>query len=415
MVGCRHPQVRRRRRRYPRSTGDAGEGVTRFVQGRTLILAGIAAATLVACQPVKKPPPPPEGPTLAAQTNFVTGLDHPWDIGFLPDGTMFFTERTGPIRVRLPNGTINLIADPADEIDGGEGGMLGLAVDPQFASNRYVFTCFSSNAGGTPDNRLVRWTINPGFNGFSARTDVVPGLPYNVVASGRHSGCRPRFGPDGFLWIGTGDAATGINPQSGTSLGGKTLRVDRNGAAAPGNSPPSGFDIRIYTYGHRNVQGMAFRPGNGQAYGVEHGPECDDEVNRLLNGQNYGWDPVPGYNETVPMTDFNKFPDAIGAVWSSGCPTIAPSGATFLSGSQWEAWEGALAVAVLHRNEGGLLRVFFLNAAGDQVTGFVDATMVNAPSPLPRLRSAVQGPDGNLYITTDVGGGGGAIWRVTPS
>ena len=193
---------------------------------------------------------------------WLTGLDHPWDVGFLSDGTMFVTERPGRLRVRLPNGAVSVIAAPPDVVSGGEGGMLGLAVDPQFATNRYVFTCFSSNAGGAPDNRVVRWTVNPTFDGSTARTDVVTGLSY--ANGGRHSGCRPRFGPDGALWIGTGDSAVGTNPQSLTSLGGKVLRVDRNGDRPAGNTGlPGGADPRIFDYGHRNMQGIAFRPGTG--------------------------------------------------------------------------------------------------------------------------------------------------------
>jgi glucose/arabinose dehydrogenase len=343
-------------------------------------------------------------PTLSVQTDYVTGLDSTWDIGFLPNGTMFFNERTGPVSVRLPNGAINTIVDPSDVRVGGEGGMLGLAVDPQFASNRFIYTCFSSNLGG-PDNRLVRWKVNASFNGVTQRTDIVTGLPYNVASNGRHSGCRPRFGSDGFLYVGTGDAAIGTNAQSKTSLGGKILRVNRNGVGAPGNigvrDPASGFDPRIFNWGHRNVQGIAFRPSDGMGFSVEHGPNRDDEVNRIVEG-NFGWDPVPGYNESVPMTDTAKFPGAIGAVWSSGSPTIAPSGATFLTGEQWELWNGALALAVLKNTE---LRVLLLNGAGN-VTGQKVALDLGV-----RLRQAVQGPDGNLYVATDAGG----IWKVTPS
>jgi glucose/arabinose dehydrogenase len=340
------------------------------------------------------------------QTDFLTGLANPWDVGFLADGTMFVTERAGRLKVRLPNGAVQLVVQPTDVRVGGEGGMLGLAVDPSFASNRFVYTCFSSNAVAPPDNRVVRWTVNPTLNGVTARADIVTGLPYST---GRHSGCRPRFGPDGFLWVGTGDAAVGTHPQSLTSLGGKVLRVDRDGAAAAGNPDLGpGSDPRIHDYGHRNMQGLAFRPGNGAAYGVEHGTGCDDEVNRLVAGANYGWDPVPGYNESRPMTDFVKFPAASGAVWRSGCPTIAPSGATFLSGEHWQSWDGALAVAVLKNTE---LQVMSLDAPGTAVTAFARPPQLDVGV---RLRSAVQGPDGNLYLTTDVAGPGGAVWKVTP-
>ena len=110
------------------------------------------------------------------------------------------------------------------------------------------------------------------------------GLPFTT---GLHSGCRPRFGSDDALWVGTGDSGTGTVPQDPNSLGGKVLRVDRDGAAAPGNP----FGLRWYTFGHRNVQGLAFRPSDGLPFGIEHGRDRDDEVNVLQAGGNYGWIP----------------------------------------------------------------------------------------------------------------------------
>jgi glucose/arabinose dehydrogenase len=206
------------------------------------------------------------------------------------------------------------------------------------------------------------------------------------------------------LWIGTGDAANGTNPQNEGSLGGKVLRIEKIlGTAAPGN--PGGH--RWYTKGHRNVQGIAFRPGSGAPYSAEHGTDRDDEVNRLVAGGNYGWDPVPGYNEATPMTDFGKFPGAIGAVWSSGFPTIAPSGITFLSGVQWRDWNGAIAMCVLKDQH---VRVLRLNSAGTAVT-----SQVVALSGYGRMRSCVQGPDGNLYATTSSGGAADRILRIVPS
>jgi glucose/arabinose dehydrogenase len=377
-------------------------------------LATAALLALAACQPTKPPPPPPPGaPTLDVQTNFVTGLDKPWDIGFVPGdvNTFFFTENDdGTINVSR-NGTVtNLpLIDTPISVSTGEGGMMGLAVDPNFATNRFIYTCFST---GT-DNRVVRWTVNAAFNGFDARNDIVTGLPYNSgTFPGRHSGCRPRFRPGtSELLIGTGDSATGIVAINIDSLGGKVLRVDTNGTAVAGNPFIGGAgDDRIYTFGHRNVQGLAFRPGTSEIYSIEHGPGTDDEVNRLVAGGHYGWDgdndSQPDYEENVPMTDVGQFPSAIQAAWSSGSPTVAPSGGTFLSGPQWEAWDGRLAVAMLVSTR---LRVFGVDGSG-AVTGFTDVLQNGV-----RLRSTVQGPDGNLYITTDVGGTGGAIWKVTPS
>jgi glucose/arabinose dehydrogenase len=334
------------------------------------------------------------------------GLSHPWDLGFAPDGTILLTERPGAISA-VVGGQKRVLHAPPDVVAASEAGMMGLAVDPKFAQNRLLYTCFASTLGGPGnDVRLVRWEVTPDYTALFNRLDIITGMPVNTVGElGRHSGCRPRFGPDSRLWVGTGDAAVGTVPQSPRSLGGKVLRVNRRGAGVAGN-PGGALDARIWSFGHRNVQGIAFRPGTGRPFSVEHGPDRDDEVNRPEAGRNYGWDPVPGYNEDVPMTDLGRFPAAVPAVWSSGTPPVAPSGATFLSGAQWGPWDGALAVTALR---GQQLRVLRFSWRGARLLS--DETAVTDRG---RLRTAVQGPDGNLYLTTDIGGGGGSILRVVP-
>ena len=285
--------------------------------------------------------------------------------------------------------------------------MMGLAVDPGFGSNHFIYTCYTT----ANDNRVVRWHVNPALTGTDGSLVLVSG----IARADFHDGCRVRFGPDSKLWITTGDGAIGPAPQSLSSLNGKVLRINSDGTV-PGDNPfvsTPGANPRIHDRGHRNPQGIAFRPGNGQAYSVEHGPDRDDEVNKLVPGGNYGWNPNTGgaYDQSHPMTD-HSLPGCpcIDAIWSSGSPTIAPSGATFLSGAQWKSWNGTLAIAVLHRNEGGFVLVLKLDANGN----LADQAIANLGS-APRLRSAVQGPDGNLYIATDVSAPNGAIWKVTPS
>jgi glucose/arabinose dehydrogenase len=336
---------------------------------------------------------PPGGTPHLTATPIVSGLSIPWDLAFLPDGSLLYTERAGTLR-GLVNGAPRLLAAPSDVRVGGEGGMLGLAVDPDFTNNRRVYTCFNTTGG---DVKVVAWTLDAAVTAATRVGTLVAGIPQNP--SGRHSGCRPRVGPDGFLWVGTGDAAVGTNPQDVNSLGGKVLRVDRfTGAAAPGN--PFGF--RWYTRGHRNVQGLAFRPGTGAPYSVEHGTDRDDELNLLVAGGNYGWNPVPGYDESTPMT----FAGGIPAIWSSGLPTIATSGATFLSGPQWRDWDGWLVSGAL---AGQRLEVLQLDGPG---TALISSRGVLTG--YGRLRTAVQGPDGNLYVTTS-NGTDDKILRITPS
>jgi aldose sugar dehydrogenase len=328
----------------------------------------------------------------------VNGLANPWDIAFAGNGDMYFTERVGRIN-RLTKGHRIVLGTPADVAPIGEGGMMGIALDPGFPTNRTLYTCLRSTAGGAPDIRIARWQLTPGLTGLASRTDILTGIPTNP--SGRHSGCRIRIGPDHMLWVGTGDAATGTTPQDPSSLGGKVLRITGTGSPAPGNAGPP-FRPEVYNYGHRNVQGIAFSP-SGKAYDIEHGPDRDDEINLLVRGGNYGWDPVPGYNESVPMTDLRKFPNARRAVWSSGSPTIAPSGGTFLNGGQWHSWNGTLAVAVL---KGSQLRVFKFNGNGTIAQQWTAVTNRG------RLRVATEGPNRNLYVATDANPG--QILSVAP-
>jgi aldose sugar dehydrogenase len=136
-----------------------------------------------------------------------------------------------------------VLAAPSDVRAMGEGGMLGLAVDPNFASNRRIYTCFPWAASGGLDIRIVRWHVNAGVTALDQRADILTGISANP--SGRHSGCRPRFGPDGFLWVGTGDAATGTNPQDPNSLNGKTLRITVDGALYPTTDSATGSILRV--------------------------------------------------------------------------------------------------------------------------------------------------------------------------
>ena len=338
-------------------------------------------------------------PNLVVSTP-VSGLSIPWDLAFTPDGTMLFTQRAGVLSSRLADGTVGTVdADFAEVLSTGENGLMGIVVDPDFASNRRFYTC-QTHVG--PEMQVIAWTIDAAYTIATRVADPLVGdMP---TASSRHGGCRLRFGPEGYLWIATGDAATGTVPQDLTSLGGKVLRVDPSTGAGVSTNPfaPS----RVYTYGHRNMQGLALRPGTSQMWSVEHGPAFDDEINLLVAGRNYGWDPVPGYNQGVPMTDLVKFPDAVEAKWSSGSTTLATSGGIFLEGAQWGVWEGRLAVATLKDSK---LRLFEFTPEGDFVSQVVVSELDGAYG---RLRTPMMGPDGALYVTTSNGSGQDRILRI---
>ena len=350
-------------------------------------------------------------PELSIQT-LVSGLGKPWGIAFAPDGTMLFTDgaRPGKIGSRLSDGTVNTVAaDLSDVSFAGNNGVMGIVVDPAFALNRRFYTCQGYTG---PKVQVVAWTMNAAYTAATRANDpLVGGLP---STGANHNGCRLRFGPNGYLWIATGDTeSTGSVPQDLTSLGGKMLRVDAStGAAAAGNP----FGTRVYTYGHRNPQGLALRPGTSQMWSVEHGPTVDDEINLLVAGANYGWDPVftdehgnrlPGYNDDTPMTDLVKFPDAREARWSSGDPTLATSGGIFFEGDVWGAWEGRLAVATLKNRT---LHIFRFTDEGALLSHVVPPELDHTHG---RLRTPLIGNDRALYLGTN-GASGRTILRVTP-
>jgi len=347
-------------------------------------------------------------------------LDHPWDVAQAPDGTLLLDERAGGFTAVLPDGTVRALdADFDDLFAEGETGLMGLTLDPEFADNRRLYTCqgVRTDAGG--EIAVIAWTVDEGWTAATRVADpLLGGIPVNR-SSGRHGGCRPRFDPSGALLVGTGDNAVGSNPQDLGTLAGKVLRIDATTGGPAADNPfvtdPDPVTRLIYSYGHRNVQGIAVRPGGGQVFTVEQGTGRDDEVNLSVAGGNFGYDPDGApegpegdYDESVPMTD----PDiegAIAAVWSSGDPTIATSGGGFLTGAQWGGYDGVLLVGV--QKDTGVLGLRL-----DDDGGLVEQFRVpELEDSYGRVRSPVQGLDGALYLTTDNGEGEDQLLRVTPA
>jgi len=346
-------------------------------------------------------------PTLTV-TKLVGGLDIPWDVKNLPGGRLLIGERTKKRLIVWQNGSKRVLNFPANIWASGETGLMGLEVDPNFAANRRVYTCQGGyTSSGGHDVRVVAWRMSAAYTSVEKVRTLVSGFP---TTSGRHGGCRLLIAKNGLLLVGTGDAATGTNPQNLHSFGGKTLRLSRvTGAPYSGNKWHSSSNRAaryIYTYGHRNVQGLAQR-GDGSLWSVEQGTYRDDEVNKLVIRGDYGYHPVPGYNESVPMTDDGLPGTQVHAKWSSGDPTLATSGGTWVRGAQWGDYQNTLAVAALKAS-----RIVFMkfDAAGNLL-------WTRSPSELQafgRLRSVTTAPDGDLLITTSNGGGGDVVLRVSP-
>lgn len=321
---------------------------------------------------------------------------------------------------------------------------MGVAVDPDFANNRQIYVYSTSNMATPHTNRLMRLVVNEDFTNVSERTDIVDDVPYKMEASdhpfggtGAHNGGRVRFGLDGHLYLTTGDTHNGIVPQSPTIMGSKVLRIDTDGNAIADNAPPEGFDKRTFTYGHRNVQGIAFHPATGTPIAAEHGPWHSDEITVLQNGGNAGWDPRPnmagrgdcpdgycGYSPNqmdgmdryeraafMPMTDLDTYPDAMAPIWDNNGWSQGTSSAAFLQGEQWGTWDGALVVGIMGIGFGGTpmgQRIDVIQLHEDMTVA--DVTEMTLPMEAGRFRSVVSGPDGSLYAAVDEG----VIYKLTP-
>ncbi len=340
---------------------------------------------------------------------WITDIGRPWDLAFLPDGTMLISERHGRIRAAAPGAmTTRVILEPPDDlVDRGQTGLLGIAVDPDFSTNRFVYSFLASDRTGQVTNHIRRWRLSNDGRQLVEDDDILTGITWG--AGGAHSGGRIRFGPDGYLWITTGDTRSPTVPQDVTEMGGKVLRITRDGAPAPGN-PDYGPNARpeLYFVGVRNVQGIAFRPGTGQPYICEHGPNEHDEVTAIQGGANGGWNPNDGdgnYNGyTGALMSDPSIPNVVQPIYRTA-ESAGMCGCDFLRGPQWGAWDGALMVGMLAGNRALILS---LDSAGTGLEDEVDSVLEEGQ----RIRSVVMGPDGSAYLALD--DDSGVIWRVWP-
>ena len=321
----------------------------------------------------------------------VRGLEVPWAIDFAPDGRLFATERPGRIRV-VKDGRLDPVPIATLPVTAvGEGGLMGLALDPAFDTNRHLYVCYTTltglRLGSSPlSNRVVRLTVRDGRAGDERM--VIEHLP----AARIHNGCRLKFGPDGKLYITTGDAADPRLAQRLDSLAGKILRLNPDGTPPEDNPIPRS---PVYSFGHRNPQGLAWDP-SGHLFAAEHGPSGHDEVNYIRPGVNYGWPQVTGRGGDPRYLD---------PLIESGNGTWAPSGIAFLGGDLFVA--ALRGQRLLRMRLGPKLDVI-------QVENLLAGTHG-------RLRDVVVGPDRLLYITTSNRDGRGSpasdddrILRVTP-
>ncbi len=357
-----------------------------------------------------RPSQPPAMPTFEVRA-LVAGLSHVWDVQPIDGDQLLLTERDTAALWLWSQAGLTAIDFPSEDVwVSGETGLMSLAIDPDFSLNRRFYTCQGGFTDTGHDVRVVAWTLNAAADQAQSQGTLLGGLP---TSSGRHGGCRLLIEREtGALFVGTGDAAIGSNPGDLTSLGGKVLRLDRRtGAAWPDNPFIDADDPAqryIYSFGHRNVQGLAQRR-DLTLWSAEHGPDRDDEVNLEIAGGDYGWRPVPGYNESVPMTDPSLPGKQVSARWSSGYPTVAASGMVWVYGERWGLLDGALAVAALKGS-----RIIFLKF--DREGSLQWTRTPPALARFGRLRSLTAAPNGDLLATTDNASDAGpdGVLRITP-
>ncbi|MEM7044436.1 MAG: PQQ-dependent sugar dehydrogenase [Pseudomonadota bacterium] len=334
------------------------------------------------------------------------GLEFPWGMAFLPDGDMLITERDGRLRLVSGGGLDPTpIAGVPDVFASGQGGLLDVAIDPAFAENGLVYLSYSGvDDDGRSSTRVARGRLQDG-----ALQDVEVIFRSNSVSSGgRHFGSRLGFDPDGYLYVTSGDRG---NPDSAQNLArhaGTVLRLLPDGSV-PDDNPfvgQSGVRPEIYSYGHRNPQGLAVHPETGRVWTQEHGPRGGDEVNLIEAGVNYGWPEISwGINYSgTPINAGLRELDGMAQPAHFWDPSIAPSGMTFYDGDAFPEWQGDLFVGALK-----FQLIARLEMEGDEIVA--EERLLEGQ--LGRIRDVRTGPDGLLYILTDDPDGG--LYRIAPS
>lgn len=346
----------------------------------------------------------PVAPSKALQvTEVARGLEHPWALAFLPDGRLLVTERPGRMRLIATDGALSApLTGVPPVVARGQGGLLDVVLDPQFAQTRRVYFSYSEPRGDGNGTAVAHARL--GERGLEQLTVIFRQQP--AWDSTLHFGSRLVFAPDGTLFVGLGERYQGMaRAQTLDSHLGKVVHLDREGRAAAGNpyARTPGALPEIWSLGHRNIQGAALHPQSGELWIHEHGPRGGDEINVARPGRNYGW-PVITYG-----IDYTGFKIGEGETARAGLeqplhywvPSIAPSGMAFYTAGRFPAWRGQLFVGSL--KFGQLVR---LELDGPRVTRETRHELKA------RIRDVRQGPDGYLYLLTDEDKG--RVLRVAP-
>jgi glucose/arabinose dehydrogenase len=334
----------------------------------------------------------------------VSGLNHPWGLAFLPDGRMLVTERPGRLRVVTKDGQV---AKPLGGVPRvfaqGQGGLLDVALDPSFASNRLVYITYAEPGEGGASTAAARGRLNEDASALEGTAVIFRQVP--KVSGGNHFGSRLVFARDGKLFVTTGERFKFEPAQDLSNDLGKIVRINPDGSVPPDNPfvGRSGARPEIWSYGHRNSQGAAIHPDTGALWEAEHGPLGGDEINIIQPGKNYGW-PLVSWGKHYDGREIPKpptRPDLAGSVYQ-WTPVIAVSGISFYTGEAFPRWRGNLLAAGLVSQ--GIVR---LALDGARVTHEERISLGS------RIRHVRQGPDGFVYVLTDADNG--RILRLRPA
>jgi aldose sugar dehydrogenase len=349
-------------------------------------------------------PTPPSTVGIVTVETVATGLEHPWGLAFLPDGRVLVTERPGRLRIVSPEGSLSApVAGVPAVYARGQGGLLDVALDPNFADNQLVYISYAEPGPGGAGTSVARGRL------VEERLEDVQVIYRQrpKVEGGGHYGSRLVFARDGALFITQGDRQGYRDRAQDLTMGmGKIVRINPDGSI-PFDNPfvdhPTAQQ-EIWSYGHRNVQGAALEPATGRLWTVEHGARGGDELNHPDPGLNYGW-PVITYGR-----DYTGFKIGIGTAkdgmeqpvyyWD---PVIAPSGMTFYSGNTYAGWNGSVLIGSL--SPGGLVRLTLSNGRVTSEERYLGELRE-------RIRAVAQGPDGFVYLLTD--NSAGRLLRVVP-
>lgn len=333
------------------------------------------------------------------------GLEYPWGLAFLPDGRMIVTEREGRVRLVTPDGQLMPpIKGVPKVVNRGQGGMLDVTLDPEFAANHFIYLSYSEPGNGGSGTAVARATLDVANNRLDDLTVLFQQMP--KVHSGHHYGSRLVFSRDGKLFITIGERGERERTQDFSINRGQVIRINSDGSI-PKDNPfvgRAGYRPEVWSYGHRNPQGAALHPVTGKLWTVEHGARGGDELNIPEAGKNYGW-PVIAYGRHYSGFKIGDGTHKAGMeqpiyYWD---PSIAPSGMDFYTGDKFPKWQGNLLVGALKFQ---LVARLFLDGETvvreERILGELDE----------RIRHVRQGPAGYIYLLTD--SDDGQILRIEP-